>query len=151
MVPITPQDPRLEAWSNASWQPRRALRLRSVINEFDYQGLPDPGDRIYIRSHYEADERVSRIYGEPITVTECDGKPVGFGWQERNYRVLAVLEHWVISRQWWQQQDPSIDIPPEWEFWRVEASAGQDDDPTAVYELRRDTGSGDWLLSRVWD
>ncbi|HEV2450389.1 MAG TPA: DUF6504 family protein [Streptosporangiaceae bacterium] len=94
---------------------------------------------------------MSRVYGEPIAVTVRDGRPVGFGWRKQSYRVLAVLEHWVVSREWWQRQDPSADIPPEREFWRVEASAGQDDGPTAVYELRRDTGSGHWLLSRVWD
>ena len=93
---------------------------------------------------------MSRVYGEPITVTVRDGKPVRFLWREQRYRVLGVLEHWVVSRQWWQRQDPSTDIPPEREFWRVEASPGHDD-PTAVYELRRDTGSGGWMLSRVWD
>lgn len=40
--------------------------------------------------------------------------------------------------------------PTEREFWRVEASSGQNA-PSAAYELRLDTATGDWLLARVWD
>ena len=79
-----------------------------------------------------------------------DGKPARFIWRQRLYTVLGVLEHWVVSREWWQQRSPSPDVPPEREFWRVEASPGRDI-PPAVYELRRDAASGDWLLARVWD
>ena len=79
-----------------------------------------------------------------------DGRPARFIWRQRLYTVLGVLEHWVVSREWWQQRSPSPDVPPEREFWRVEASPGRDI-PAAVYELRRDAASGDWLLARVWD
>lgn len=93
---------------------------------------------------------VSRMYGEPIRVTAEGGRPLRFLWRDRLYGVLGVLEHWVVSREWWQQNKPDTEIPPEREFWRVEASPGGDV-PSAVYELRRDAETGDWLLVRVWD
>lgn len=93
---------------------------------------------------------MSRMYGEPIGVTVQDGKPARFTWRGRRYAVLGVLEHWVVSREWWQQNNPDTEVPPEREFWRVEAAPG-DGVPSAVYELRRDAGTGDWLLVRVWD
>jgi hypothetical protein len=90
------------------------------------------------------------MYGEPIGVTAADGKPIRFIWRERLYTVQGVLEHWVISREWWQRNDPEAETPPEQEFWRLEATPGGDV-PSAVYELRRDAGAGDWRLVRVWD
>lgn len=90
------------------------------------------------------------MYRDPIVVRTLDGRPVRFVWRQRLYTVLGVLEHWIVSRRWWQQQGAGNGVPPEREFWRVEASPGQDV-PSAVYELRRDTGSGDWMLARVWD
>lgn len=94
------------------------------------------------------------MYGERIEVRARDCQPLRFVWRGRLYTVRGVLEHWVVSREWWQRSDPDADVPPEREFWRVEASSGTDI-PSAVYELRRDAGTGtgteDWLLVRVWD
>lgn len=90
------------------------------------------------------------MYGEPITVTMQDDRPLGFTWRKRFYIVLMAHEHWVVSREWWQRDNPDIDMPPEREFWRVEARPSGDV-PPAVYELRRDTATDDWLLVRVWD
>ncbi|HEY2575890.1 MAG TPA: DUF6504 family protein [Streptosporangiaceae bacterium] len=93
---------------------------------------------------------MSRMYGEPIEVRDEDGQPVRFVWRGRLYTVLGVLEQWVISREWWQRNDPDAEVPPEREFWRVEASPGRDV-PSVICELRRDIESGDWLLVRIWD
>ena len=93
---------------------------------------------------------VSRMYAEPIEVWHQDGKPSRFVWRHQLFVVLCVLDHWVVSRDWWQQNDPDTDVRPEREFWRVEASP-RDDVPPAVYELRRDVDTDDWLLVRVWD
>lgn len=90
------------------------------------------------------------MYGEPIGVTVQDDKPSRFIWRGRVYSVFGVLEHWVVSREWWQRNNPDTETPPEREFWRVEATPGSGV-PPAVYELRCDTGTGDWLLVRVWD
>src|SRR6266702_7142909 len=47
---------------------------------------------------------VSGIYGEPVQVTaRPDGRPVRFVWRSRLYAVRAILEHWVISREWWRE------------------------------------------------
>ena len=93
---------------------------------------------------------MSRVYGERVEITTRDNTPLRFVWRGRLYGVLAVLEHWVISSQWWQRSNPDAGVPPEREFWRVEASPGGNI-PPAVYELRRDAGTGDWQLVRVWD
>jgi hypothetical protein len=93
---------------------------------------------------------VSRVYGEPIDVWVRGGKPARFVWRGRLYTVLGVLEHWVVSREWWQQRNPDPGTPAEHEFWRVEATPGQSI-PAATYELRRDAATDRWLLARVWD
>jgi len=67
---------------------------------------------------------VSRTYAEPVDVGVQDGRPTRFVWRGRLYTVLGVLDHWVISREWWKQQNPDLDTPAEREFWRIEASPG---------------------------
>jgi hypothetical protein len=95
-----------------------------------------------------------RVYGEPVNVqARDDGRPARFVWRGRLYTVRAILEHWVINREWWQEPEgPEGSEAPEpgqpaLEFWRVEASAGQG--MTAdVYELRRDAATDAWTLRR---
>ena len=68
---------------------------------------------------------MSRTYAEPVEVGVSGGRPTRFVWRGRLYTVLGVLDHWVISREWWKQQNPDLDTPAEREFWRVEASPGR--------------------------
>ena len=94
---------------------------------------------------------MSMVYGEPVNVqARDDGRPARFVWRGRLYTVRAILEHWVINREWWQ--DPEASGParaepgqPELEFWRVEAAPGQGM-AAGVYELRRDVATGAWTL-----
>src|SRR5271169_2611521 len=67
-------------------------------------------------------ERGNTVYGEPVNVqARDDGRPARFVWRGRLYTVRAILEHWVINREWWH--DPEAEPgQPELEFWRVEAS-----------------------------
>ena len=96
---------------------------------------------------------MNRVYGEPVEVqARKDGRPIRFVWRSRLYTVAAILEHWVINREWWR--DPagpggqeSGAGQPELEFWRVEAAPGQGM-PPGVYELRRDATTGTWTLRR---
>jgi len=94
---------------------------------------------------------MSRVYGEPVNVqARDDGRPARFVWRGRLYTVRAILEHWVINREWWQDPEasgPSGPEPgqPELEFWRVEAAPGQGM-AAGVYELRRDVATGAWTL-----
>src|SRR6516165_8628928 len=83
---------------------------------------------------------MSMVYGEPVNVQARDaGRPARFVWRGRLYTVRAILEHWVINREWWQ--DPEAEPGrPELEFWRVEAAPGQGMTAT-VYELRRDAAT----------
>ncbi len=90
---------------------------------------------------------MSRVYGEPVNVkARNDGRPTRFVWRSRRYTVDAILEHWVINREWWR--DPEAEPgQPELEFWRVEATPGPAMTP-GVYELRREPGTDDWTLRR---
>jgi hypothetical protein len=93
---------------------------------------------------------VARVYGEPIGVSMRSGKPARFVWRDRLHTVLAVLDRWVTTREWLAEQGGEPDASADREFWLVEASPGRNV-PSRAYELRRDTGTGQWLLSRVWD
>ena len=93
---------------------------------------------------------MSRSYAEPVDVGVSDGRPARFVWRGRLYTVLGVLDHWVISREWWKQQNPDLDTPAEREFWRVEAAPGVSA-RAGTYELRHDLATGQWILARVWD
>ena len=93
---------------------------------------------------------MSMVYGEPVNVqARDDGRPARFVWRGRLYSVRAILEHWVINREWWQDPPlaPMGSEPgqPELEFWRVEAAPGQGMTAT-VYELRRDAATDAWTL-----
>jgi len=94
---------------------------------------------------------VSRTYGEPVDVWVRDGKPARFAWRGTLYTVTTVLDHWVISREWWKQQHPDLGAPAEREFWRVDASPGAGAAHTGTYELRHDLAAGHWMLARAWD
>ena len=85
---------------------------------------------------------MSGVYGEPVNVrARPDGRPTRFVWREPPVSVRAILEHWVINREWWQ--DPDTDPgQPELEFWRVEAARAPPRPP--VYELRRDPAANTW-------
>ena len=92
---------------------------------------------------------MNRVYGESVQVqARVDGRPLRFVWRSRLYVVRAILEHWVINREWWR--DPAGDQgtepgQPELEFWRVEAAPGQGM-TSRVYELRQDVATGAWTL-----
>ncbi len=91
---------------------------------------------------------MSRVYGEPVEVqARDDGRPARFVWRSRLYAVRAILEHWVINREWWRDTGDEGSEPgqPELEFWRVEAAPGQGMTP-GVYELRREAATGIWTL-----
>src|ERR1700753_3265984 len=85
------------------------------------------------------------VYGERVSVqARPDGRPTRFEWQRRPYAVSAILEHWVVSREWWREPGPAS-REPELEFWRIEAVPGPGL-ARAVYELRRDAVTGAWTL-----
>ena len=85
------------------------------------------------------------MYSEPVNVqARDDGRPIRFVWRGRLYTVRAILEHWVVNREWWR--DPAAEPgQPELEFWRVEASPGQGM-ADRIYELRRDAATDAWTL-----
>jgi hypothetical protein len=93
---------------------------------------------------------VNQVYGEPVNVqARDDGRPARFVWRSRLYSVRAILEHWVINREWWRdpQAEPGERGQPELEFWRVEAALGPGM-TAGLYELRRDAATGSWTLRR---
>jgi hypothetical protein len=90
---------------------------------------------------------MNRVYGEPVNVrARDDGRPTGFLWRGRLYTVSAILEHWVVNREWWR--DPEAERgQPELEFWRVEASSGPAM-TAGIHELRREAATGIWTIRR---
>ena len=91
---------------------------------------------------------MSRAYGEPVEVkARADGRPTRFVWRSRLYTVRAILEHWVINREWWRDPGAPGSEPgqPELEFWRVEAAPGEGMTP-GVYELRQEAATGTWTM-----
>ena len=99
---------------------------------------------------------MNRVYGEPVGVrAREDGRPTRFVWRGRLYTVRAILEHWVINREWWrapgsagersEEAAPAGWARPELEFWRVEASSGPGM-TAGIYELRREAATGAWTL-----
>ena len=87
--------------------------------------------------------------GQPVTASTRDGQPTRFTWRGQVYVVLGIQEHWVISSQWWQHGGPDAGVPPDREYWRVQASPGRNA-PVMACELAHDTASGTWLLARIW-
>jgi hypothetical protein len=54
------------------------------------------------------------VYGEPVNVqARDDGRPVRFVWRGRLYTVRAILEHWIVNREWWQDPEPPAPPAPE--------------------------------------
>ncbi len=91
---------------------------------------------------------MARVYGEPAEVQAADdGQPLRFAWRGRSYAVRAVHEHWVVNRDWWREPAP-VPAHPELRFWRVEATAGQNN---GTYELCLDVAAARWTLGRVAD
>ena len=93
---------------------------------------------------------MDRVYGEPVDVqAREDGRPARFVWRDRLYTVRAILEHWVVNREWWRdpQAEPGERGQSELEFWRVEAASGPGL-TAGVYELRRDAATDRWTLRR---
>lgn len=91
---------------------------------------------------------MSRVYGDPVEVWTVGRRPTRFVWRGRLYTVRRILDHWVTTRDWWKERHPDAGEGGEREFWRVEATPEK---AVGVYELRFDTATGAWLLSRVWD
>ena len=88
---------------------------------------------------------MSSVHGEPVNVqARDDGRPARFVWRGRLYTVRAILEHWVISREWWQDPEAAPG-QPELEFWRVEAAPGPGMS-AGVYDLRREVAANAWTL-----
>ncbi|MFC0038742.1 DUF6504 family protein [Actinomadura rayongensis] len=88
---------------------------------------------------------MTRVFADPVAVATSGGEPSEFVWQGRARTVRRVLEHWVLTPDWWR--DPPAD-EVRLDYWRVEASAGEG---LAVYELRHEPSGGAWTLTAVWD
>lgn len=88
---------------------------------------------------------VGRYYGAEVTVVEDEGRPTRFVWDGRVYGVRRIIDHWVtLPGDWTQGKRSQV---PERKHWRVEAGSSYSQ---GVYELRHETATEEWLLSRVW-
>jgi Family of unknown function (DUF6504) len=93
---------------------------------------------------------VSRVYGEQVDVSLRCGKPARFVWRDQLYTVLAVRDRWVSTPEGLPGRAEGPPSSGAREFWQVEALAGRGA-ASRSYELRQETATGKWLLSRAWD
>ena len=67
-----------------------------------------------------------KLYNEPIQVeVGDDGLPCSFRWRNRAWRVLEVIDRWVLQSGWWTDSEEKRD------YVLVEAE-GMDGAATAV-------------------
>lgn len=92
---------------------------------------------------------MSRVYGEQVDVSLRGGKPARFAWRGQLYTVLAVRDRWVSTPEGLPAAGGGP-LPGARQFWLVEALVGRDA-PARSYELRQETATGEWLLSRAWE
>ena len=82
-----------------------------------------------------------KLYNEPIQVeVGDDGLPCSFRWRNRVWRVLEVIDRWVLQSGWWK-----IDGEEKRDYVLVEAEAG--DESACAVELY--LGGDGWMLGRV--
>src|SRR6202000_2982623 len=113
-------------------EPRDATPAARAREVREVQKREKSGERVRGR----AGQRMARVYSEPVEVqAREDGRPVRFAWRSRLYAVIAVQEHWMVTRDWWRESAP-VPARPELQFWRVEASTGPGP-PAGTLALRR--------------
>jgi hypothetical protein len=82
---------------------------------------------------------VSRILNRPVEVTAGpDGQPVAFRFAGGRERVCAVLDSWMETGRWWEQE-------PELIAYRVATESG------GVFELNFIPQERRWLLYKAYD
>ncbi|MDS1271071.1 DUF6504 family protein [Lipingzhangella sp. LS1_29] len=98
------------------------------------------------------------LFAARVEVWTCSGRPVRFLWRGRLYVVRRIVEHWVTLPAVWDSTEPEQPAATQSphrdtalrrrEYWRVHAGTGP---APGAYELRYDSHTQEWLLTRVWD
>ncbi len=83
---------------------------------------------------------MTRFVEEPLGRVSLDpaGRPLGFGWRGRFWRVERTAEVWKDSGCWWEEEREKV-------FFRLEVSGGR------LVEVYLDPQAGKWFLYRVYD
>lgn len=86
---------------------------------------------------------MSRLIDQPIQVTAVLGRdgltPSSFVWRGARYRVVEVLDSWMETGRWWEQEASCT-------AFRVQTEGG------GVFELvRLHQEPPEWRLMRIWD
>jgi Family of unknown function (DUF6504) len=84
---------------------------------------------------------MSVVRGEPVEVSERNGRPMRFVWRGRMYTVLFVVDRRLAPAE------PETGGLAGREYWRVEATPGRQV-PPAVYELCHDMAADRWSVSQ---
>lgn len=79
-----------------------------------------------------------RLVERPLAVTSLANGPQSFQWHKRKYTVTAILERWVDTGAWWQDEPAKV-------FYRLLANDG------GLYELYQEQVLGSWYLYKVYD
>lgn len=87
-----------------------------------------------------------KSFHEPIDVTlGADGLPRTWHWRRQLWRVLRVLDRWVLQARWWS--DDTGRSGERRDYLLVEAAA-ESDEPCAV-EIYWRADSDLWILARL--
>ncbi len=82
---------------------------------------------------------MSRIINQPVDVaTDPDGRPAAFRFAGMRERVRAVLDAWVETGRWWEQESELI-------AYRVATESG------GLFELNFIPRERRWMLYKAYD
>lgn len=76
---------------------------------------------------------------QPPVSVECvaNGQPRALRWQERTWRIEAVLNRWRVETGWW-------DIPIQRDYYKVALDSG------GMLLLVHDQATDDWFVRRIY-
>lgn len=80
-----------------------------------------------------------KLYSEPISLNST-AKPPVFVWRGQRYRVLRLVDWWVVQGRWWTAEEKR-------RVYLVQARSEIDE---GYYEIAHSSNRS-WLLIRVYD
>ena len=71
---------------------------------------------------------MSHRYLQPITVQLKQGQPVEFQWEERDYQIVQIVDHWTLQTLWWEGEIIRMYyqvMTPTWGIYCLFVESGQ--------------------------
>lgn len=81
---------------------------------------------------------MARLIREAIIVALANGKPCSFTWRQRAYSIVAYIDDWRDTGEWWSGEQTK-------DFWRVKTACG------GLFDLYMEPHTGQWTLYKAFD